>query len=38
MIQLDFWLLKRLFWIAPNIESEQLYNDAWDEVKIRVGQ
>ncbi|MBZ0276882.1 MAG: spermidine/putrescine ABC transporter substrate-binding protein [Anaerolineae bacterium] len=34
----DEELLKRLFWIAPNIESEQLYNDAWDEVKIRVGE
>ncbi|MCB9453958.1 MAG: spermidine/putrescine ABC transporter substrate-binding protein [Anaerolineaceae bacterium] len=34
----DAELLQRLYWIQPNIESEQLYNDAWDEIKIRIGQ
>jgi spermidine/putrescine transport system substrate-binding protein len=33
----DDELRERLFWIRANIEAEQLYNDAWDLIKIRVG-
>lgn len=29
---------KNLFIIKPNPDAEQLYNDAWDEVKINVGK
>ncbi len=34
----DEELLQRLYWTQANIDSEQLYNDAWDEIKIRIGQ
>ncbi len=30
-------LMTRLFWVQPNIDFEQLYNDAWDEIKILIG-
>lgn len=30
-------LMTKLFFIAANIDSEQVYNDAWDEIKIRIG-
>lgn len=29
--------LERLFWVAENADVEQAYADAWDEVKIRLG-
>jgi spermidine/putrescine transport system substrate-binding protein len=29
---------ERLFFIRDNPETEQLYNDAWDEVKVLIGQ
>ncbi len=33
----DEELMERLFWIEPNIDFEQIYNDAWDEIKILIG-
>jgi spermidine/putrescine transport system substrate-binding protein len=29
---------KNLFIIKPNSDAEQLYNDAWDEIKIKAGK
>jgi spermidine/putrescine transport system substrate-binding protein len=29
---------KRLFFIKSNPDAEQLYNDAWDEIKIKAGK
>lgn len=33
----DEELMSRLFFVESNLDSEQLYNDAWDEIKIRIG-
>ena len=33
----DEELRENLFWTYPNVEFEQLYNDAWDVIKISVG-
>lgn len=34
----DEELQARLFWVEEDAETEQLYNDAWDELLIFVGQ
>ena len=34
----DETLRESLFWVRSNLDFEQLYNDAWDEIKIFIGQ